>query len=127
MTEELHLVLQAVRADRADDFERFLVDVVEPAVRARRPDLDGRWRVMRASDRLDGAVTYAFMLQDGSLTEDWDLEVVLSGHYGDAEAGRLLSGWLETFAPVEAWLEAALSTGRESNQVVFTLRPVATA
>jgi hypothetical protein len=72
MTEQLHLGLNPVGSDRTEDFERFLAEVVAPAVRAQRPHLDGRWRVMRTSGPSDDVVTYAFMLEGGSLTEDWN-------------------------------------------------------
>jgi hypothetical protein len=42
MTEQLHLGLSRVRSEPAEDFERFLVEVVQPAIRAQRPDLEGR-------------------------------------------------------------------------------------
>jgi len=48
MTKQLHLVLHPVRVDRADEFERFITEVVRPAVGAQRPHLDERWRVMRS-------------------------------------------------------------------------------
>jgi hypothetical protein len=47
MTEHLHIGLNPVRSDRAEDFERLLSEVVSPAVRALRPDLDGHWRLPR--------------------------------------------------------------------------------
>jgi hypothetical protein len=59
MSELLHLVLTPVRADRADDFERFIAEVVGPAARAKRPDLNNRWRIMRSTGPHDGVVTYA--------------------------------------------------------------------
>ncbi|WP_148046606.1 hypothetical protein [Nocardioides pocheonensis] len=125
MTEQLHLGLNPVRAERAEDFERFLAEVVLPAVRAQRPDLAGRWRVMRSSGGpADDVVTYAFMLEGGSLEEDWELGVLLSAQYGEEEADRLLNGWLETFAPVEAWAQVAASSAGESGQVLWTLEPV---
>jgi hypothetical protein len=124
MTEQLHLGLNPVRADRAGDFERFLAEVVVPAVRAQRPDLDGRWRVMRSSGPSDDVVTYAFMLEGGSLAEDWELGVLLPAHYGAEEAERLINEWVETFAPLDAWAEEAVSSGRDANQVVWTLDPV---
>ena len=80
MTEQLHLVLNPVRADRADDFERFLVESVAPALRAERPDLDGRWRVLRSTQPSDGVVTYAFIFEGGSLAEHWELDVLLPAH-----------------------------------------------
>jgi len=124
-SEQLHLGLNPVRSDRAEDFERFLAEVVTPAVRAQRPDLDGCWRVMRSSGPADEVVTYAFILEGGSLAEDWDLGVLLPAHYGEEEADRLIKGWLETFASIDAWAEAAVSSGRDDNQVVWTLEPVA--
>jgi hypothetical protein len=125
MTEQLHLGLHPVRADRAEDFERFLAEVVKPAIRAVRPDLDGRWRLMRGTGPSADVVTYAFMLEGGSLAEDWELDALLPAHYGEEEAGRLVGQWVETFAPLDAWAEAAVSAGREANQVVWTLEPVA--
>jgi len=124
MTEHLHLGLNPVLSERAEDFERFLVEVVQPAIRAQRPDLDGRWRVMRSGGQSDDVVTYAFIFEGGSLEKDWELGVLLPAHYGEEEADRLINDWAETFAPLDAWGEATVSAGRESNQVVWTLEPV---
>jgi hypothetical protein len=79
---------------------------------------------MRAPETTDGVVTFAFLLDGGSLTEDWELGVVLPAHYGQQEAERLVREWSETFAPLTPWAEAAVSAGRESNQVVWTLESV---
>jgi hypothetical protein len=124
MTEQLHLGLNPVRSDRAEDFEQFLAEVVTPAVRGQRPDLDGRWRVMRASEPSGDVVTYAFMLEGGSLAQDWELGILLPAHYGQEEADRLMGEWAETFAPLDAWAEAAVTAGRDSNQMVWTMEPV---
>ena len=124
MTEQLHLGLNPVRSDRTEDFERFLAEVVVPAVRAQRPDLDGRWRVMRASEPAGDVVTYAFMFDGGSLMQDWDLGILLPAHYGQDEADRLIREWGDTFAPLDAWAEAAVSAGGDSNQMVWTMEPV---
>lgn len=123
-TDRLHLGLNPVRSDRAEDFERFLAEVVVPAVREQRPDLDGRWRVMRSGGAPDNVLTYVFMFEGGSLAEDWDLGVLLPAHYGEEEAERLIRDWVETFAPLDPWIEAAATAGREDNQIVWTLEPV---
>ncbi len=123
-TEKFHSALNPVRSDRAEDFERFLAEVVAPAVRAQRPHLDGRWRVMRSSEASDDVVTYAFMFEGGSLSEDWELGVLLPAHYGDEEADRLIKDWVETFAPLDPWVESAANAGREDKQIVWTLEPV---
>jgi len=125
MAEHLHVGLHPVRADRADDFERFLMEVVAPAVRAERPDLDGRWRVLRSVEPSDGVLTYAFLFEGGSLEDDWELDVLIPAHYGEEEADRLAGEWVETFAPLGRWAEAAVSGGLTSNQLVWTMEPVA--
>jgi hypothetical protein len=79
---------------------------------------------MRSTEAADGVVTYAFLLEGGSLAEDWDLEVLLPAHYGEDEAARLVGEWLETFAPLASWSESAVAEGEESNQVVWSLEPV---
>jgi hypothetical protein len=79
---------------------------------------------MRSSGPSDGVVTYAFMLEGGSLAEDWELGVLLPAHYGKDEADRLLNEWVETFAPLDVWAEAVADSGREANQAVWTLEPV---
>ena len=127
MTDQLHLGVNPVQSDRAEEFERFLVEVVVPAVRAQRPELDGRWQVMRTSVPASDVVTYVFMLEGGSLAEDWELDILLSAHYGQEEADRLIGDWVETFAPLDAWAEAAVASGRDSNQLVWTLEPVTLA
>ncbi|WP_457205526.1 hypothetical protein [Nocardioides sp. P5_C9_2] len=124
MTDQLHLVLQPVQAERAEDFERFVSEVVTPAVQAQRPDLEQRWRVMRSAETTDGVVTFAFLLEGGSLEEDWELNRLLPAHYGEEETRRLVGEWAETFAPLGPWAAAAVSAGRESDQVVWTLDPV---
>jgi hypothetical protein len=99
MSDQLHVVLQPVQAERARDFERFVTEVVAPAVQAQRPDLDQRWRVMRSSETANGVVTFAFLLEGGSLTEDWELGVVLPAHYGEQEAERLIGEWSKPSPP----------------------------
>ena len=123
MTEHLYLSFNPVRSDRAQDFERFQAEVVVPAVRAQRPDLEGRWRVTRTSGPSEGVVTFVFVLEGGR-PDDWDLGAVLSAEYGEEEAARWLKKWLDEFAaPLDKWSDAAeLST--ESNQVLWTLESV---
>jgi hypothetical protein len=124
MTDEVHIVLNPVREDRAAGFEHFLTNTVAPAVRAQRPDLDGRWQVLRSATPANGTVTYAFLLHGGSLDDDWELNRVLPAHYGQDEAERLVGDWVETFAALGPWAEAAVEAGEDANQLAFTLRPV---
>ena len=125
MSDQLHVVLQPVRAERADDFERFLSEVVTPAVHAQRPDLGQRWRVLRSVESSKGVVTFVVLLEGGS-TEDWELDELIPAHYGEQEAKRLMAEWSETFAPLTPWADDAVSAGEESNQLAWTLEPVST-
>lgn len=79
---------------------------------------------MRSAGPSDGVVTYAFLLEGGSLEEDWELGLVVPAHYGQDEAERLFGSWSETFAPLDPWAAAAVSSGRETNQVAWSLEPV---
>jgi hypothetical protein len=124
MADQTHLVLNPVQADRAEEFERFLAEVVAPAVRAQRPDLDGRWQVLRAIEPSDSVVTYCFIFDGGSLAQDWELDVLLPAHYGKEEADRMIRDWVETFAPLDPWAESALTSERDPGQVEWTLEPV---
>jgi hypothetical protein len=121
-----HVVLNPVAVDRADDFERFLLETVVPAVHAQRPDLEGRWRCLRSTgpEPADtGVVTYVFLFEGGDLEEDWALEKLLPPHYGAEKSEQLLEEWLDTLAPRERWL-AALG-GSDEEQVVWSTAPVA--
>ena len=80
--------------------------------------------MMRSSEASNGVVTFAFLLEGGSLTDDWELDMILPAHHGQQEAERLVGEWVETFAPLGPWAEAAVAAGQESNQVVWTLEPV---
>jgi hypothetical protein len=123
MTEQVHLVLTPVRADRTAEFERF-VAAIRPALLAQRPELDSSWQLMRATGTQDGIVTYVFLLQGGSLTDDWELGVILPAHYGEEEAERVFEPWAQALAPLRQWADAAVAAGEESNQAVWTLEPV---
>lgn len=83
------IAINPVLADRADEFEEWLRSVVAPAMRIQRPDLDGRWRVLRATEADDGTVVFAFVCEGGT-PDDWDLRPYLETALGPAEADRAL-------------------------------------
>lgn len=121
-----HIYLNPVASDRTGDFERFLTEVVVPAVRAQRPELEGRWHVLKAEGAggSDGSVaTYAFVFDGGSLDDDWELEDLIPAHYGEEEGQRLLSSWLGTFVPMAQWL-ATLSDADTGPQLGWTFTAI---
>lgn len=85
-TETVLLALNPVLAERADDFEQWLRDVLVPAATAHRPQLRGAWEVLRAAQPETGVVVFAFLLRGGE-ERDWDLLPLLEEALG-AEGGQ---------------------------------------
>jgi hypothetical protein len=83
------IAINAVPADRVDEFEDWLRAFIVPATRDQRPDLEGRWRVLRATDADDDDVVFAFVCEGGT-PEDWDMRPYLEKALGSAEADRAL-------------------------------------
>jgi hypothetical protein len=117
-----HIYLNPVRTDRVTAFEQFLA-VVHEAVDAQRPDLAGRWQVLKATAPESGdpgLTTYAFLFDGGDLETDWDLEVLLPAHFGAEEAERLMSAAADTFAPYHDWVAALGDHDGDMPQVGWT-------
>jgi hypothetical protein len=130
LQQQTHLYLTPVSADRAEEFERFLLQVVEPAVEEQRPDLVGRWRLLRPSQAEsadDTVLTYAFLFDGGDPEEDWDLSKLLPRHYGQEEAERLLQGWTVMFVPFGRWVTAMGESDEDIAQPGWTFTTVAPA
>jgi hypothetical protein len=83
-----------VKPERAQDFERFCVDVVGSAVAKVRGHMQGKWQVLRPAEEADGATCYAVVFHAGNPEEDWDLESLLQAAYGDDEAQRYGDEWM---------------------------------
>ena len=91
MEPELTLIaLNDVLADRADEFEEWLRTVVVPASNERRPQIRGRYRVLRATEVEDGVVVFAFVCVGGRL-EDYELDPILEETLGPDGAGDALA------------------------------------
>lgn len=88
------IAINRVLADRADEFEAWLRTVVVPAMNDHRPNLHGRWRVLRATEADDGAVVFAFVCEGGT-PEDWELDPVLEEALGSEGAGKALATFTE--------------------------------
>ena len=109
---ETLIAINAVRADRVEEFEEFLRSVVVPAMWDQRPDLDGRWRVLRAAGGDEGTVVFAFVCEGGA-PDDWDLRPYLETALGREEA----TSELERFAGMlqgeqQSWLLAPVDFDR---------------
>ena len=88
------LALNPVLAERADDFEQWLRNVLVPAATAHRPHLRGAWEVLRATGPRDGVVVFAFLLRGGE-ERDWDLLPLFEEALGAEGAQRALQDMQE--------------------------------
>jgi hypothetical protein len=99
------LVLNPVRTDRAEDFERFVRQVLQPAVEAQQPGMADKVRLWRAAEAEsgDGDVTiYAFVAESGN-PDTLDLSVPFRAHYGDERAAELLDEFNDFFVEFDTW------------------------
>jgi hypothetical protein len=106
------IALNVVLVDRAEEFEDWLRTVVAPAMREQRPDLDGRWRVLRATEPGDGTLVYAFVCEGGA-EEDWDLRPYLENALGPDEADRALEHFADMLRDQEqqSWFFTPVGLG----------------
>lgn len=93
LTDPSSITVTPVRADRADDFQRWLGTVVVPAARAHHPDVEGRWLVSRSAAAGDGVVPFVFLFSGDDPTL-WDLRPLLEQAYGAEGANRQMSAFL---------------------------------
>ncbi len=110
-TDLQYIFLNPVRADRVDDFESWLrIDVV-PAVRRFRPEINGRWEVLRSTEERDGTVVVAFVVRGGE-ESDWDLQPLLEQALGSEGAERSLEAMSEMLTEPAVRVGLPLGGGR---------------
>ena len=106
------IAINSVPVDRADEFEEWLRSLVVPAMKDQRPDLDGQWRVLRATEADDGAVVFAFVCEGGT-PDDWDLRPLLETALGTAGADRALEQFADMLrGDQEAWFFTPVALDR---------------
>jgi len=57
------IAINSVPVHNADEFEEWLRSLVVPAMKDQRPDLDGQWRVLRATEADRALEQFADMLR----------------------------------------------------------------
>ena len=88
------IAVTPVRAERQQDFERFVTDVIVPAGRKARPHLEGQWQLLRPHPEADGC-DYMFVFYGGVPLDDWELDQMFTDAYGSEESTRLLAQFEE--------------------------------
>ena len=79
------LALRPIAAVRADDMDAWLRTVVAPIIRKHRPGQ--HWSARRATEAVDGVVTFAFTVEGGAAA-DWDLQSILAESMSAEETRR---------------------------------------
>jgi hypothetical protein len=87
-----HIYLTPVRAEHADEFERWLGSTLLAAVRKVQPEQEQRQQVLRATEERDGLVYFAFVLAGGDASE-WQIDPLLRQAFGDEAAEREGEAW----------------------------------
>ena len=82
------VAVNLVHPERADEFERWLRDVVAAAARAHRPQDLERWQVLR-SEPADGAVPFIFLFS--GTPEESELQPLLEQALGRQGAEQALA------------------------------------
>jgi hypothetical protein len=102
------LVLNPVRSDRAAEFEAFVHDVLEPAVRAHGADVDLQvqmWRARAPESGNAGVTFFAFLADTGEL-EHLDLVGPFHAFYGEERGEELLQQMDELLVDFDTWRDA---------------------
>ena len=99
LEQQSHLHRNPVSADGAQHFERFVLQ-------ARRPNLMGRWRILKPAQRqpADVLLTYAFLFDSSDTEEDCELSNLLLQHLPEKEAEQLIQSWDDMLIPYRRWM-----------------------
>ncbi|MBA2531489.1 MAG: hypothetical protein H0V23_05195 [Nocardioidaceae bacterium] len=99
----LHIVLNAVRTDKADDWEEFTRSELVPLVKKQRPELLERVRLLRSTESGDEVTMFAFLFEGGDL-DDYDLKPLFAAEFGEDEGQNRLQPWIDMFTKdQEGW------------------------
>jgi hypothetical protein len=85
-----HIALTHVKADRADDLEKFVQEVIVPLVQRTRPHLAEKWHLLRPDGEPsdDGVFIYATLFYGEASLDEWDLEPMFVEAFGEEEGQR---------------------------------------
>ncbi len=104
------VVLNHVRADHRDQFERFVHDIVKPMAEEHAPDQFRQFRMLhptRSND--DGTYTYAFLMDPLVVGGDYSFDG-LTDVYGAEKAREYLQLWQDTLASPQVGYEVVQSS-----------------
>ena len=86
--------IDRIKAERRDEFRRFLFEVKLPAVRAIRPDAHASVRLLEpASPNPDGTWAFIWLIDPAMPGEDYDTSRMFRTFYGPDAAAEHMRRW----------------------------------
>ncbi|MFN8441906.1 MAG: hypothetical protein U0175_14095 [Caldilineaceae bacterium] len=108
--EKVLLLLNHIKAEKRDDFEHFMQNILAPAVMRVAPDIYRRVRTLCSTQpESDGSYTYVFLIDPLMTETSYDIEEVLHKAYPSEEASAYLRIWNEAQAAPQTGYEVVQS------------------
>jgi hypothetical protein len=86
--------IDCIKAERRDDFRRFLFEVKLPAVRAIRPEAHASVRLLEpATANPDGTWAFIWLMDPAMPGEDYDTSAMLTAFYGAEKGSEYMRQW----------------------------------
>jgi hypothetical protein len=103
--------VSTIKADKRDDFRRYLDEVKGPAVRAIKPDVHASVRLLEPSQpNADGTWTFIWLMDPVVEGEDYEMEPMYEAFYGQAHVAERMREWDECHASEQVCYELVQST-----------------
>ncbi len=94
--EPVWVCVDRIKADRRDDYRRFLDEVKAPAVRGVRPEAHRSVRLLEpTSPNPDGTWSFVWLMDPALPGEDYDAAAMFTAFYGSEKAAEYLRLWEE--------------------------------
>lgn len=108
--EKVLLLLNYIKAEKRDDFEHFIQNILAPAVMRVAPDVHRRVRTLFSTQpENDGSYTYVFLIEPLMPEASYDIAEVLYKAYPSEEASAYLRIWEEAQAAPQTGYEVVQS------------------
>jgi hypothetical protein len=109
--ESVLVCVSTIKADRRDDFRRYLDEVKGPAVQAVKPDVHASVRLLEPSQpNADGTWTFVWLMDPAIVGEDYEMEPMYEAFYGHDQVAERMREWDECHATEQVCYELVQST-----------------
>ena len=103
--------VSTIKADKREEFRRYLEEVKGPAVRAIKPAVHSSVRLLEPSQpNADGTWTFVWLMDPMIEGEDYEEAPIYEAFYGPEQVAQRLRGWDECHATEQVCYELVQST-----------------